>query len=152
MSVLVPSQCADIPAWNRWFYFLDTGLSMTSERTIAGFKKHHRVQRAFVIALWESAEVLLPTMYLRRYYGVRSRPKTLKQAGDWAAFDSPTEAEDPVQWKTPAKTLEVVRELRKHQGEQRVGIVYWLHPEGGCKPEDYYLLMDGFQLPGSTAQ
>lgn len=152
MNIYIPTQSSGVPTWNRWFSWLNLGVIIDSQRYEASFKQWQRSTRAFIIALWENETSPLPIKYMGSYHGVKGCINDIYDVATWTRFGDETLSENPKQWRSLKRTLDVLKEMRPHQGGYRVGIVYWFHPEHTYAPEEMHLLMDGFRLPGSPTQ
>lgn len=157
MNIYIPSQSFDasrseVPVWNRWCALLTMEVVLNRRKCEEWFRKWQRNTKAFIIALWENETSPLPTKYMGSYHGVKRCINDIYDVATWTRFGDETLSENPKQWRSLKRTLQVLNEMRPHQGDQRVGIVYWCHPEQIYAPEDFHRLMDGFKLPGSPKQ
>lgn len=160
MPISIPEEYQEVPAWDRWIDILRTlyANALFSRKIQSDFKRFQCATSGFIIALWENENQQTPEWYLDRYANIRYASDYLEQGfnfgfdADWLKFGDPNASEDPKQWRTLKATLKAVDNLREHQRSRRIGIVYWTHPDSDHRPEDIYLLMDGYQFPGSPTQ
>lgn len=125
--------------WNEWKEWI-----MDQPHPKRFFKTSQYGTLGFVIAWWQS-DRNLPTHYLSSEHNQKSF--------SWAKFDDPTRAENPRQYTDLKEALEVIEALRIFNHTDRIGLVFWTHPERHYKAIDNYILMSGgSQFPGTVSQ
>lgn len=109
----------------------------------------------YIIAKWDDVNSFMPTHYLE---SLPRRPPPMTESvnlrrhyyGSWNIFDDSTKREDPLQYASLSRALNAIKLIRKVYENDRVGLVFWQHPDTAYKPRERYLIMqEGAQFPGS---
>lgn len=123
--------------WNDWANWL-----LDKPDGAKHFKNSQGNTSGFIIIWCQEEYNFIPTHYLRsivRTFGLNEGSRELNF--NWEKINDDTCSEDPKQYTSLKKALRIIKELRQIHDTERIGLVFWKHPESHYKPSDRYIIM-----------
>lgn len=132
--------------WNFWLNYLKLLFGGKEGKQFSQIQRLGRGLSGLVVAGWSESEELVSFV-----------PNDRAPLGySWQEFSDETEAQTPRFYKTLAGATQAVIATRNSQWNldfgERVGLVFWVHPENYYQELDNYLSISGHRFPGSPSR